>query len=40
VVADSKDIVRHCEGCQFYARQTHLLAQVLQTMPITWSFTV
>jgi hypothetical protein len=25
-VADSKDIVRHCEGCQFYARQTHLPA--------------
>jgi hypothetical protein len=25
-VADSKDIVRHCEGCQFYTRQTHLPA--------------
>jgi ribonuclease HI len=25
-VADSKDIVRCCEGCQFYAKQTHLLA--------------
>jgi hypothetical protein len=24
MVADSKDIVRCCEGCQFYAQQTHL----------------
>jgi hypothetical protein len=39
-VADSKDIVRRCEGYQFYARQTHLLAQVLQTIPITWPFAV
>jgi transposase InsO family protein len=38
--ADSKDIVRRCEGCQFYARQTHLPVQVLQTIPITWPFTV
>jgi hypothetical protein len=28
-VADSKDIMRCCEGCQFYARQTHLPAQAL-----------
>jgi hypothetical protein len=28
-VADSKDIVRRCEGCQFYARQTHLPTQAL-----------
>jgi hypothetical protein len=34
VVADSKDIVQRCEGCQFYARQTHLPAQALQTIPI------
>jgi hypothetical protein len=39
-VADSKDIVRRCEGCQFYARQTHLPVQALQTIPITWRFTV
>jgi ribonuclease HI len=39
-VADSKDIVRRCEGCQFYARQTHLPAQALRTIPITWPFTV
>jgi hypothetical protein len=39
-VADSKDIVRRCEGCQFYARQTHLPAQALHTIPITWAFAV
>jgi ribonuclease HI/transposase InsO family protein len=39
-VADATRIVRTCQGCQFYARQTHLLAQALQTIPITWSFAV
>jgi hypothetical protein len=35
-VADATRIVRTCEGRQFYARQTHLPAQALQTIPITW----
>jgi hypothetical protein len=39
-VADSKDIVRRCDGCQFYARQTHLPVQALQTIPIRWPFAV
>jgi hypothetical protein len=39
-VTDSKDIVRRCEGCQFYAQQAHLLVQALQTIPITWPFAV
>jgi transposase InsO family protein len=39
-VAAATRIVRSCQGCQFYARQTHLPAQALQTIPITWSFTV
>jgi hypothetical protein len=39
-VADSKDVVRCYEGCQFYARQTHLPAQALQTIPIAWPFAV
>jgi hypothetical protein len=39
-VAESKDIVRRCEGCQFYTRQTHLPTQALQTIPITWPFAV
>ena len=33
-------MVYRCEGCQFYARQTHLPAQELQTIPITWAFVV
>jgi hypothetical protein len=39
-VVDATRIVRSCRGCQFYARQTHLPAQTLQTIPITWSFAV
>jgi ribonuclease HI len=39
-VVDATRIVRTCEGCQFYAKQTHLPAQALQTIPITWSFAV
>jgi ribonuclease HI len=37
-VADATRIVRTCQGCQFYAKQTHLPAQALQTIPITWPF--
>jgi ribonuclease HI len=39
-VADATRIVRSCRGCQFYARQTHLPAQALQTIPITWPYAV
>jgi ribonuclease HI len=39
-VADATRIVRSCQGCQFYVRQTHLPTQALQTIPITWSFAV
>jgi ribonuclease HI/transposase InsO family protein len=39
-VADATRIVRSCRGCQFYARQTHLPAQTLQTIHITWQFAV
>ncbi len=39
-VSDADKIVRTCEGCQFFARQTHLLAQELQTIPLSWPFTV
>ena len=40
VVPDAKHFVRTYKGSQYYARQTHLLAQALQTIPITWPFTV
>ncbi|XP_022680819.1 uncharacterized protein LOC111256695, partial [Setaria italica] len=39
-VADATQVVRTYEGCQFFARQTHLPAQALQTIPITWPFAV
>jgi hypothetical protein len=39
-IADATKVVRSCEGCQYYARQTHLLAQALQTILITWPFQV
>ena len=37
-MADTTEIMWTCEGCQFYARQTHLLVLALQTIPITWPF--
>jgi hypothetical protein len=39
-VADASEIVRTCEGCQFYARKTNLPSHALQTIPVTWPFTV
>jgi transposase InsO family protein len=40
VVADASEIMRTCEGCQFYARKTNLPAHSLQTIPVTWPFAV
>ena len=39
-VADAEQIVCTYKGCQYYARQTHLLAQALQMIPIMWPFMV
>ena len=39
-VADAEQIMCICEGCQYYARQTHLPDQALQTIPIMWLFMV
>ncbi|XP_066160872.1 uncharacterized protein, partial [Oryza sativa Japonica Group] len=39
-VSDADKIVRTCEGCQFFARQIHLPAQELQTIPLSWPFAV
>jgi transposase InsO family protein len=39
-VADANEIVRTCEGCQFYARKTNLPAHAFQTIPVTWPFAV
>ena len=32
-IFDVEDLVRHCEGCQFFVKQTHVPAQELQTIP-------
>jgi hypothetical protein len=40
IVFDATKLVRSCKGCQYYARQTHLPAHALQTIPITWPFAV
>jgi hypothetical protein len=37
---DAEDIVKRCKGCQLYARQPHMPAQELKTIPITWPFAV
>jgi hypothetical protein len=37
-VADAEKLVRHCEGCQFFAKQTHVLAHELQIIPVSWPF--
>jgi transposase InsO family protein len=39
-VSDIIKLVRSSKGCQHYAKQTHLPAHALQTIPITWSFAV
>jgi hypothetical protein len=39
-VADANEVIRTCEGCQFYTRKTNLPAHALQTIPVTWPFTV
>ena len=37
-VADTETLVRRCEGCQIFAKQTHVPAQALQTIPASWPF--
>jgi hypothetical protein len=37
-VSDTTDVVQKCVGCQLFARQAHVPAAELQTIPITWSF--
>jgi len=37
-VADAEKLVRHCEGCQFFAKRTHVSAHEIQTIPSSWPF--
>ena len=37
---DAVDIVQACEACQFHAKQIYQPALGLQTIPLSWPFTV
>lgn len=37
-VSDAKEVVRTCEGWQFFARNANMPANELQTIPISWPF--
>jgi hypothetical protein len=37
-VTDAKDLVKRCKKCQFFAKQQHLPAQALRTIPPSWPF--
>jgi hypothetical protein len=39
-LVDARDLVKMCKGCQYYAKQSNLLTQALQTISITWPFAV
>jgi hypothetical protein len=39
-VTDAKDLVKRCKGCQFFAKQQHLSAQALRTIPPSWPFAI
>jgi ribonuclease HI len=36
--SDVVELVQRCEACQFLSKQQHVLAQQLQTIPVTWPF--
>jgi hypothetical protein len=36
--ADAEELVRKCQGCQFFAKQQHVPAYKLVTIPPTWPF--
>ena len=37
-MADAEKLVRRCEGCQFFAKRTHIPAHEIQTIPSSWPF--
>jgi hypothetical protein len=39
-ITDAKDLVKRCKGCQFFAKQQHLPAQALRTIPPSWPFSM
>jgi transposase InsO family protein len=39
-MADAQDVVQRCKGYQFFAKQQHVPAQVLRTIPPSWPFAI
>jgi hypothetical protein len=37
-VSDAEDLVRRCQNCQFFGKQSHIPAHSLITIPPSWSF--
>ena len=37
-IANIWDLTKTCKGCQYYTKQSHLPAQVVQMVPVTWPF--
>jgi hypothetical protein len=37
-VTDAEDLVRRCQNCQFFGKQTHVPAHSLITIPPSWPF--
>jgi hypothetical protein len=38
VVSDAEDLVRRCQNCQFFGKQSHVPAHNLITIPPSWPF--
>jgi ribonuclease HI len=38
-LGDAEELVRRCQGCQYFAKQQHISAYKLVTIPPTWPFT-
>jgi ribonuclease HI len=38
-VSNAEDLVRRCQNCQFFGKQTHVPAHTLITIPPSWPFT-
>jgi hypothetical protein len=37
-LGDAEELVRRCQGCQFFAKQQHVRTYKLVTISLTWSF--
>jgi hypothetical protein len=37
-LADADELIKRCKGCQFFAKQQHVLACKLVTIPPAWPF--